>query len=175
MNINSILFQYASIGDYLFLIMIVVASIIQTIAQNKKKKAMQELASKEKYNTNNRSKDVIENDPEIMTSYEATEDTILNSLERILVPEQEVRTHIWGDDYLELPNENINPNEEDRHFEKTENTMNRVIDQKPTETIPSLKVADFPDVRTRTRSRIRDGFTLRKAVVYSEILNRKYN
>ena len=128
MNVNSILFQYASIGDYLVLIMIVVASIIQTIAQNKKKKAMQELASKEKNNTNNQSKDVIENDPEIMTSYEAPEDTILNSLEKILLPDQEVRTHIWGDDYLEIPNENINSNEGDRSFEKTENSLSRVID-----------------------------------------------
>lgn len=37
MNVNSIIFQSAAIGDYLFLIMIVVASIVQAITQNKKK------------------------------------------------------------------------------------------------------------------------------------------
>lgn len=40
MNINSIIFQYAAIGDYLFLIMIVVASIVQAISQNKKKESV---------------------------------------------------------------------------------------------------------------------------------------
>lgn len=70
MSINSIIFQYAAIGDYLFLILIIVASIIQTIAQNKKKKASQELDRNRKEQSNSQITDVLEKRPETIRGYD---------------------------------------------------------------------------------------------------------
>ena len=173
MNLNSIIFQYAAIGDYLFLILIVVASIIQTISQNKKKKALQEVAQKKKEQNNSQTTDVMERRPETMTGYDTPIDNIFDSIEKMLVPELEDGKHIWGDDYRETETENKNAKEVVGSSNNKEEKLNQNIEGKHTELIPHKSVTGgIPTVSYK--SSIREGFSLRKAVVYSEILNRKY-
>ena len=177
MNINSIIFQYAAVGDYLFLIMVVVASVIQMITQNKKKNALQKLVQKKKEQNNGQTTDVMERRPETMTGYDTPVDNIFDSIERILVPELEDGQHVWGDDYPETEYEKKNANDlavnsNNSDVNNTEEKITRNVEGKQAELIPQKSLTDIP--ARRYRSGIRDGFSLRKAVVYSEILNRKY-
>jgi hypothetical protein len=171
MNVNSVIFHYASIGDYLFLIMIVFASIIQAISQNKKKKAIQELSNNETAKGNSQTDYRPGERPGNMTGPKGPFDNIFDSADRMIITEPDVEKHIWGDDYPETVKDK-------KKEEVTEilNTGNeRVIQslaEKQTELIYSQPVTHNVNVRFKTR--IRDGFSLKKAVIYSEILNRKY-
>jgi len=102
MNINSIIFQSAAIGDYLFLIMIVVASIVQAITQNKKKKALQEMTQKKDFQTSTLTPEVLETIPEKMKGYDLPIDSIFDSIQKMLVPEFEEEKHTWG---MIIPNQ----------------------------------------------------------------------
>ena len=171
MNVNSIIFQSAAIGDYLFLIMIVVASIVQTISQNKKKKVLQEMTMKKDPQTATIMPEVLETKPEKMKGYDSPIDSIFDSIQKMLVPEFEEEKHIWGDDYPEPKAEKI-IDKAVENLNDSEAKLMREIDERHTELITSKPVTEIKAIRYK--SRIRDGFSLRKAVVYSEILNRKY-
>ncbi len=172
MNINSIIFQYAAIGDYLFLIMIVLASIIQAITQNRKKKALQEMTQKKNAPTNTLIPDVLETKPETMKGYDTPIDNIFDSIQKMLIPEFEEEKHIWGDDYPEPTAEKKITKESDESLNITEEKLMREIEERHTELITQKPVTEIQAIRYK--SRIREGFSLRKAVIYSEILNRKY-
>ncbi len=173
MSINSIIFQYASIGDYLFLILIVVASIIQSISQNRKKKALQEMTQNKNTQGNTSIPDVLEAKPETMKGYGSPIDNIFDSIERILVPEVEDGKHVWGDDYTEPAAEKeIVKKTTDQNPVNAEEKLMREIDERHNELITPKPATNIPAVRYK--SRIREGFNLREAVIYSEILNRKY-
>ena len=172
MNVNSIMVQFASVGDYLFLIMIVVASIIQSISQNKKKKALQEPAQDPKEQRPGQFADMMEKSPEKMTGYERPLDNIFDSIERILVPELADEKYVWGEDYSIKQAEEVKPSGPISDFVTTEGTTIPSIAEREAERI----TAD-PLVQKKTtgyKSRIRADFSLKKAVVYSEILNKKY-
>jgi len=171
MNINSIIFQQAAIGDYLFLILIVVASIIQAITQNKKKKEIQETVQKKNMQTNASVPEVLETKTETMKGYEAPVHDIFDSIEQFLVPEVEDGKYNWDDDFADAKTDEGNREDVLESTHPQEN-LNSEISAQNMLPIPQKTVTDIPAVRYK--SRIRDGFTLRKAVVYSEILNRKY-
>ncbi|NEW82185.1 MAG: hypothetical protein GZ094_07450 [Mariniphaga sp.] len=172
MNVNSIVFQYAAIGDYLFLILIVIASIIQAITQNKKKKELQEAARKKNMQTDTSVPEVLETRSETMKGYEAPVHNIFDSIEQFLVPEVEDEKYDWEDDLAEAKTAEENREEVFESTHQQELKLNSEIAAQNTLPISQKPVSDIAAVRYK--SRIRDGFTLRKAVVYSEILNRKY-
>lgn len=173
MSINSIIFQSAAIGDYLFLILIIVASIIQAITQNKKKKTLLELDRKKKEQLNNHTTDIIEKKrPETMTGYEPPAHNIFDSIERMLVPELEDEQYGWGDNYAEAVIEEKSSKEEVTSSNSSTEKLNTDTAEKQASLIPQKTVFDMAKISHK--SRIREGFNLKKAVVYSEILNRKY-
>jgi len=172
MNINSVLFQTAAIGDYLFLIMIVLASIIQAIAQNRKKKVLLEKEQRRIVQNKNQVYEVMGQKPEMMSGYDTVADNVFDHVDSFLFPEHKEGQHIWGDDYpvtataekepmvtLEStvsPDEKLSPDKTEKHPV--------LLPQKLAKEISA----------TSYKSGIRNGFSLRKAVIYSEILNRKY-
>lgn len=168
MNINSIIFQHAAIGDYVFLIMIVLASIVQAIMQNKKKKNMEEIAGRKTDNTGTQSADMMERKPERMSGYDKPAENILESIQKMLAPELEFEDHDWGEDYA-IDNEE---KEVVRNSDNTEEQLVQKIEERHAVLFPAEPVIKTPAITYR--SKIREGFSLRKAVVYSEILNRKY-
>ena len=171
MVINSIIIQQAAIGDYLFLIMIVVASIIQAISQNKKKKVFQEMTQKKDVETHPFVPDVLDKKPETLKGYDSPMDNIFDSIQKMLVPEFESDKHIWGDDYPE-PAAEKKIDDADESFGSSEEKLMHEIEERHTELITPKPVTENQTIRYK--SRLMDGFSLRKAVVYSEILNRKY-
>ena len=172
MNVNAIVFQYAAIGDYLFLILIVIASIIQAITQNKKKKELQEAAQKKNMQTDISVPEVLETRSETMKGYEAPVHDIFGSIEQFLVPEVEDEKYNWEDDLAEVKTVEENRAEVLESTHQQAIKLNSEIAAQNTLPISQKTVTDITGVRYK--SRIRDGFTLRRAVVYSEILNRKY-
>ncbi len=172
MNVNSIMVQFASVGDYLFLIMIVIASIIQAIAQNKKKKALEELTRVPKEQKPGQFADMMEKSSEKMTGYEKPLDNIFDSIERILVPELADEKYIWGEDYSQKQEEEVKPSGPISDFITSEGKTISSIAEREAE-----RISAEPIMHKRTisyKSGIRADFSLKKAVVYSEILNKKY-
>jgi len=78
----------------------------------------------------------------------------------------------WGDDYAKAVKEEKSSNEEVIGSNSSEEKLSTDTAEKQTLLIPQKSGVDFPKVSYK--SKIREGFCLRKAVVYSEILNRKY-
>ena len=173
MVFDSVIFQYASLGDYLFLILVIIASIIQAFTQNRKKKALQDRTPKPIRTADRPYVEVLEKKPETMKGYESPLDNIFDSIERVLTPEVEEENYEWEDDNSEaVTNEKIAKQEEE--------DMVRLMEQKkPLTTEPfNTVVPQEKDVRipaNKYKTGIRANFSLRKAVVYSEILNRKYS
>lgn len=172
MNINSILFQTAAIGDYLFLILIVLASIIQAIAQNNKKKVLLEQEQRRIAQNKSQDPEVMGQKPERMTGYDAPVDNIFNSIQKVLLPEFEEEQYNWGDDYAEAVTAEKKVKEVAESSETSVKKLNPDVSEKNTMLFPQKTVKDIK--ATSFKSGIRNGFNLRKAVIYSEILNRKY-
>jgi hypothetical protein len=171
MNINSVLFQTAAFGDYIFLIMIVLASIIQAIAQNKKKKVLMEQDQERMVRSDNQAPEVMGQKPERMSGYDIPADNIFDAVGRMLTPEPEEKEHIWGDDYLETLTAEKNAKVPVESTTSSEEKLIPGITEKSTLLFPP-KPVKVP--ASSYKSRIREGFSLKKAVIYSEILNRKY-
>jgi hypothetical protein len=173
MSVNSVIFQYASVGDYIFLITIVVASIIQAIAQNKKKKSLQEMAQKNDRESDRQYEDLTEKTTETTVSSDRPFDTIFDSFERILIPEIDQANYNWGDDYAEAVTVEINETDSNESKNIAEEKYMPVYEVQNGVSIPSHPSVYYP--KLSYRSKIRAEFTLKKAVVFSEILNRKYS
>jgi len=172
MNVSAIIFQHAEIGDYLFLILIVIASIIQAISQNKKKKELQEKAQKKNMQIDTSVPEVLETKTETMKGYETPVHDIFASIEQFLVPEVDDQKYNWDDDLAEAKTAEENREEVFESTQHQEIKLNSEIAAQNSLPISQKTVKDIRAVRYK--SGIREGFTLRKAVVYSEILNRKY-
>jgi len=172
MDINSIIFQQADFGDYIFLILVVVASIIQAFTQNKKKKDFQKQSQQRMGQENGPAADAFDRTPETMKGYETPLDNIFDSVERTLIPELEDGKHTWGDDYAEFEEESDNT--KDATFVSKSSVEPVIVPVAEKLPVPrSQKTAtDIPAISYK--SGIRNGFSLKKAVIYSEILNRKY-
>lgn len=97
---------------------------------------------------------------------------IFDSIEGMLIPELEDEKYSWGDDYAKAVKEEKRSNEEVIGSNSSEEKLSTDTAEKQTLLIPRKSEVDFPKVSYK--SKIREGFSLRKAVVYSEILNRKY-
>jgi len=172
MNIISILFQEAAIGDYLFLIMIVVVSIIQAITQNNKKKALQGLSQENKSRNKGQTTELQEYIPETMSGYEPPVDSIFDSVEKTPGLEIDKDIYDWDDDFAEVAKAekeeheviagSINP--EGKLHQNSEDQFK--VDNVPKPVAANPKLRSIPGIRS--------GFSLRKAVIYSEILNNKY-
>ena len=172
MSINSILIQSAAIGDYLFMILIVAASIIQAISQNKKKKALSEITQEKEGQIDSSTPEVIGSKPETMKGYESPGDSIFDSIQKMLIPSFEEEKHVWGDDYPEAGEDEKIIKAPVDLSKNTEEELMHDIEERHVELITAKPVNEIQAIRYK--SKIRDGFSLRKAVVYSEILNRKY-
>lgn len=172
MNINSVLFQTAAIGDYLFLIMIVLASIIQAIIQNNKKKVIQEQEQRKILQNRGQASEVMGYNPERMSGYEPIADNIFDPVDRIFNPEPEDDEHYWGDDYLVTEPEEKKPEVTVESSIGSADKLTREVMEKQATPAAQKPVKNIS--APGYKSGIRNGFSLRKAVIYSEILNRKY-
>ena len=172
MDINSIIFQQADFGDYIFLILVVVGSIIQAFTQNQKKKALQKQAQEKNGQNEDDETEVMNRMPETMAGYDTPVGNIFDSSERTLIPEPEYGKYEWDDDFAQADEkENLALVSTENPENKAE-TVNADIAEKYPILFPQKTVTSNPAFSHK--SRIREGFSLRKAVIYSEILNRKY-
>ncbi len=172
MEFNSVIFQYAAIGDYIFLIMIVVVSIIQAITQNRKKRALLEQEQGRPVQKNAQTFRDYEKEPETMAGYETPLDNIYDSIERTLTPEIENEEYGWDDDYAEEEQEEKHEKEVKSTKYQPEKLIPERVEISPSFLTPASEVKLPVKIR---KVGIKEGFSLRKAVVYSEILNRKYS
>lgn len=168
MYLDSIYYQFAGIGDYIFLIIIVIVVIIQAISQSRKK---EELAKAEQQKTRKAAWD----DEETLME-EAREEPRDNSpfgsffdeIEKVFVPElpheeQSMNQDDEGHKQLEPPvlSSIISEEELNGELQKDHSALNKnqpVKEEKP----------------VARKGILVTGFSLKKAVIYSEILNRKY-
>src|SRR5665648_1113659 len=156
MVINSIIIQQAAIGDYLFLILIVVASIIQAISQNKKKKALQEMTQKNAEQADQLMPDVLDKKSETMKGYDSPMDNIFDSIQKMIIPESKSEEQIWGDDYPEPAAEKKNDSA-DESFSLSEEKLMHKIEERHNELITPKPVTENQTIRYK--SRLRDGFS----------------
>ena len=133
---------------------------------------MQKQSEGKKWQNIDQEKNTFDRTPETMSGYETPLDNIFDSVERTLIPELEDGKHTWGDDYAEFEEENENTKvTNDVSFSNVE-TLNVPVAAKHPELRFQKTATDIPAISHK--SQIRNGFSLRKAVIYSEILNRKY-
>jgi hypothetical protein len=173
MNVNLVIFHQAAIGDYIFLIMIVLASVIQAISQNKKKKALREPVQTGRVQTSNPQDDVLQKKAETGTGNDKPFDTIFDSIGRVLVPDFEDESHTWGDDYPVTATERKNQYEVVDYSDIAKALSADYVASEHMEPVIPKPVTLNPV--SSYRPLFRDGFNLKKAVIYSEILNKKYS
>jgi hypothetical protein len=167
------LFQTAEIGDYIFLVLVIVASIVQSITQNKKKKGMQDMANREGQVSQRSDNEYDQKGIESIPKSIVPEETVWDTFEKMVVTGLEDEGHIWGEDYTDTVGK-------DHELEKKANLAQAISEEQINQVIARNKpLTEVPNVNepviSKGRHWARGGFNLRKAVVYSEILNRKYS
>lgn len=170
MSNNFLFLQTAGLGDYVFLILIILASIFQSINQNKKKREMAEMGKKQ---ADEDSSDEESFPREFIPKLEEVEIPAAPSQKfegEVVLTEKGNHPYQWDDDYSEEEPMPIPPVL--NKFQIKSASMIPDPGQSFSSQVPASPVA----VNVPRRSKLRQGgFTLRKAVVYSEILNQKYS
>ena len=165
---ESIYFQNAGIGDFLFLILIFLAVIIQAISQSRKKselaKTIQE-KERSKAGEDNYWDDESDEQPQ----ENSHSGSFFDELEKVFVHEmpQESLSMSYDNEENEQSEPEVHSpiiSEEELNQELQKNHSALNINQTVKEEKPILRKRNF-----------KKGFCLKKAVIYSEILNRKYN
>ena len=174
MCLDSIQYHYAAAGDYIFLIIIVLASIIQAYTQNKKKAEMKRAVLPDDiYNDEQAEGD--QNDlPRKLPRNDSPFGSFLDQMEKMLVPDISEREQSRDDnDIPEKKAVNRVGGSITRPSNITEDELNKEM-QKNYSALDSYQpLKDSNPVKPKRR--FREGFNMKKAVIYSEILNRKYS
>jgi hypothetical protein len=174
MLLDSIHYLNAAIGDYIFLIVIILASIIQAISQNRKKA---EIAKAEQQKTREKAwqdEEIQEDKHQEMTQEESPLGSFFDEMEKVFIPELPDNEQSGGGNGVpdqeivnqQADNPALNSNITEAELQKELHKDYSVIDK-----IQQSKEAN-PVVRKRI---LAAGFDLKKAIIYSEILNRKYS
>lgn len=163
MDVNFIILKMSAIGDYIFLIIIVVASIVQAIMQKNKKEEAQKAERRKQV-------DRELNDEEPLEEYPMEHEeggSIFDRMEKMLMPE--------------LPLEEVKPKVQKTIASKKEEDAAKYDIQnykmfegenaEPPKIEPDKKSVQPKKI---IKPRLQHTFDLKKAVIYSEVLNRKY-
>jgi hypothetical protein len=173
MNSITAIYHHAAIGDILFLVLIVVASIVQSVVQNKKKKAMEAMAPDDEDEQTDPSTPTVRRTFNPAPAAERPLDNIFDSIERLLIPEVDASKYSWGDNNAEAVQVSKGETE---HYGDIDADAKQFIPEnegRRVEPAPMEPLTDYPKVSYK--SKIREGFSVKKSVIYSEILNRKYS
>ncbi len=163
MDLNFIQYEMNAFGDYIFLIIIVVASIVQAIVQKNKK---EEAAKAERRKSVER--ELQEEDyPEEFPRQEESGGTFFEQMERMLMPE--------------LPTEEKQPELQPEVPKKKEEIVRessiqnyKMFEGEVHEFQKNLSGTKSQQTKEPIKPRVSRMFNLKKAVIYSEVLNRKY-
>jgi len=166
--------QYAAIGDYIFLIIIVLASIIQAISQNKKKAEIARAGQQKAKGQAWQEEDYQEDKPQEQPQEDSPFGSFFDEIEKVFIPElpgEEQSNNQNNFPEKETVNQqSVNPA---LHSNITEEELNKEMQKDHSALAKSQQVKEErPVIKKRF---IRAGFDLKKAVIYSEILNRKYS
>ena len=163
MDVIFIQLEMSAFGDYIFLIIIVVASIIQAIVQKNKKEEAQKAERRKQID-----RELEDEEPSEEYPVEREEGgSIFDRMEKMLMPE--------------LPSEEIKPKVQKTVASKKEEDAAKYDIQNYK--MFEAKNAELPRIEANVKStqptkqikpRISSTFNLKKAVIYSEVLNRKY-
>lgn len=163
MDVNFILIKMNAFGDYIFLIVIVVASIVQAFVQKNKKEEAQKAERRRQIDRELEGEDSSEAYP--METEEGG--SIFDRMEKMLMPE--------------LPPEEVKPivqqtvaskkKEDSLKYDIQNYKMYEGENAEP----PKIKSEINPaQSKKEAPKRLSRAFDLKKAVIYSEVLNRKY-
>jgi hypothetical protein len=174
MPLDSIHYLNAAIGDYIFLIIIILASIIQAISQNRKKTEMAK-AIQQKTRTDAWQDEEIQQDAhQEATQEESPLGSFFDEIEKVFIPEMPGNEQSRSQN--STPDQEIVNQQADRpalHSNITEGELQKEL-QKDYSAIDKNQVPK--EVKPVIGRRIlAAGFDLKKAIIYSEILNRKYS
>ncbi len=168
MNLDSIYYQNAGIGDFLFIILIFLAVIIQLISQSRKKselaKAIREKESREEVED-----DYWDNEPSGQSQDNSPSGSFFDGLEKVFVPEMPHESPTMNYDIEE--NKQPEPDIHNPVTSEVELNWELQKDHSALNMNQTVKV-EKPILRKRNYKK---EFCLKRAVIYSEILNRKYN
>lgn len=174
MSLVTIHYQFAATGDYIFPIIIILAAIFQAFSQNKKKaeivkanrqKTMGEVWQDEEYQ---------DDSPPQKPRSSSPFGSFFEQIETMLDPDLSKETQS-GDDSHSPQREVVKPavSSNVMHSNITEDELNKEMQKDHSSLNKNQPVKEKNTVKIR-RS-IRAGFDMKKAVIYSEILNRKYS
>jgi len=163
MDVNFIQIKMSAFGDYIFLIIIVIASIVQAIVQKNKKEEAEKAERRKSVE-----KELEDNEePEEYSSGEGTGGSIFENMEKMVIPE--------------LLNEEKQPQVKEivdsKNWENIEESINQKYKMFKGENkeIPKIQPeTKSPQPKGKINLKIFGNFNLKKAVIYSEVLNRKY-
>ena len=177
MELSFYQYQQGAVGDYIFLILIVLASIAQAFSQRKKK--VEEQAQRHR----RLEKELEETDEAYERQYEEKEQpagSFFDQMEKMFdpdLPEDEpepVRKSIIIEKKsdIESKKEELKKMQTSLSSYITDEEHNAEIQKEYPGKSPMLPTKEIESLEVRKR--IREGFNLKKAVIYSEVLNRKY-
>lgn len=163
MDVNFIQLTMSAFGDYIFLIIIVVASIIQAIVQKNKKEEIQKAERRKQIDRELEEDEPVEGYP--MEQEEGG--SLFDRMEKMLLPEpyvEEVKP--------EVQKTIASKKEEDALKYDIQNYKMFVGENvESPKTEPEKKIVQPGKI---VKPRLSRTFNLKKAVIYSEVLNRKY-
>jgi FtsZ-interacting cell division protein ZipA len=163
MDVNFILLKMNAFGDYIFLIIIVVASIIQAIVQKNKKEEIQKAERRKQID-----RELAEDEPAEEYPMEQEEGgSIFDRMEKMLMPEpyvEEVKPKVQKTVASKKEEDALKYDIQNYKMFEGENA-------EPPKIEPEKKSVQTGKI---IKTRLSRTFDLKKAVIYSEVLNRKY-
>ena len=174
MYLDSIHYQSAAIGDYIFLIIIVLASIIQAISQNRKKAEILKAEQQKTRGKARQEEEYEDENPHEQRQEESPFGSFFDEIEKVFIPELPGEEQSGSQNNLpEKETGNQQPVNTTLHSNITEEELNLEL-QKDYSALD--KTQQEKEVKPIVRKRfLTAGFDLKRAVIYSEILNRKYS
>jgi len=174
MYLVSILYQNAAIGDYIFLVIIILASIIQAISQNRKKaeiaKTNQQRSEEEAWQNEENQDDRSDEQQQEESPF----GSLFDEIEKVFTPQLPGDEQSKSQDNLSQKSiGNRQSSDTTLHSNITEEELNKELQKEHSALDKTQQVREIMPVRKRRF--VRAGFDLKKAVIYSEILNRKYS
>jgi len=177
MELSFYQFQQGAVGDYIFLILIVLASIAQAFSQKKKK-------DEEKANRQRRlDRELEETDEEYERQYEEKnqpDGSFFDQVEKMLNPDlpeyepEPVKKSVILEKKsdIEEKKDKLKQMQTSLSSYITDEEHNAEIQKEYPGKPPIQQPNEIKSVKVRTG--IRKGFNLKEAVIYSEVLNRKF-
>ena len=171
MSVVTLQYQSAAIGDYIFLIIVVLASIIQAISKNRKKAELEKADRDDAGNEAWQDEDNQDRPRREPPKNESPFGSFFDEVEKMIIPEMPKEEPSMDKGYF--PETKMKSANATLHSNITEEELNKELEKDNSSLNKKQPVVEKNPVKIK-RS-LREGFSLKKAVIYSEILNRKYS